>query len=142
MHKIVTFSIIIFLFVSRATAQSKEAASIRNVLAQQTLNWNKGNIDSFMTSYWQSDSLMFIGKNGITYGWKKTLDNYKIHYPDTAAMGKLDFNLLRVNPLSANCYFVVGKWHLARTIGDIGGIFTLIFRKINNRWVIISDHTS
>jgi hypothetical protein len=37
---------------------------------------------------------MFIGKSGITYGWQKTLDNYKKGYPDKEAMGKLHFTLL------------------------------------------------
>jgi len=39
-------------------------------------------------------------------------------------------------------YFVVGKWHLSRTIGDLDGIFTLLFKKIKDTWVIVSDHSS
>jgi hypothetical protein len=74
-------------------------------LAQQTSAWNNGKLDDFMNGYWQSDSLMFIGKSGITYGWQKTLDNYKKVYPDTASMGKLNFDLLSVKRLSDN-YFL------------------------------------
>jgi hypothetical protein len=74
-------------------------------LAQQTSAWNNGKLDDFMNGYWQSDSLMFIGKSGITYGWQKTLDNYKKGYPDTASMGKLNFDLLSVKRLSDN-YFL------------------------------------
>ena len=85
---------------------------------------------------------MFVGKSGITYGWQKTLDNYKKNYPDAAAMGKLKFDLLEVKRLSSGYFFVVGKWHLTRSIGDIGGIFTLLFRKVANRWLIIADHSS
>ena len=85
---------------------------------------------------------MFIGKSGITYGWQKTLDNYKKNYPDTASMGKLNFDLLSVQPVSENYFFVVGKWHLTRSIGDVGGVFTLLFRKVKNKWVIIADHSS
>ena len=136
------FTILFSFFVIIAAAQSKDEISIRSVLAQQTANWNNGDVDSFMQSYWQSDSLMFIGKNGITYGWQTTLDNYKKRYPDTIAMGKLNFELLQVKPLSTGCYFVVGKWHLTRSIGNVGGIFTLLFRKIKNKWLIIADHTS
>ena len=46
-------------------------------MMKQQQSWNEGNIEKFMSSYWKSDSLMFIGKNGIQYGWKKTLDSYK-----------------------------------------------------------------
>ena len=132
----------VILFISSAFAQSKDELMIRNILAQQTIAWNGGDIENFMKPYWHSDSLMFIGKSGITYGWQKTLDNYKKSYPDAAAMGKLDFTILQTKRLSVLYYFVVGKWHLARSIGDISGYFTLLFKKIKNTWVIISDHSS
>jgi hypothetical protein len=95
-----------------------------------------------METYWKSDSLMFIGKSGITYGWQKTLDNYKKGYPDTAAMGKLRFDLIEFKQLSNTACFVVGKWFLTRSIGNVNGTFTLLLRKINNRWVIVADHSS
>jgi ketosteroid isomerase-like protein len=94
-----------------------------------------------MNGYWKSDSLMFVGKSGITYGWLKTLQHYRKNYPDTATMGKLVFTLLHLKPLSDVYYFVVGKWYLQRTGGDLEGNFTLLFKKINGQWKIITDHT-
>jgi len=139
------FLIIVFILclsTQVVNAQSKDELSIRTILATQTSEWNKGNLESFMKGYWESDSLTFIGKSGITYGWKKTLDNYKKGYPDTAAMGKLNFELVTVKRLSKDYFFVVGKWHLTRSIGNIGGAYTLLFRKIKNQWVIVTDHSS
>jgi ketosteroid isomerase-like protein len=125
-----------------STAQSADETAIRQLLADQTRAWNSGNIDAFMHGYWQSDSLMFIGKKGPQYGYNTTLENYKKGYPDTTSMGKLHFDLLQLKKLSWEYYFVLGKWDLQRTIGNLGGYFTLLFRKIKNRWVIICDHTS
>jgi uncharacterized protein (TIGR02246 family) len=125
-----------------ASAQSKNEKAIRALLDKQTQAWNKGDIEGFMNGYWENDSLMFIGKSGVTYGWANTLNNYKKGYPDTAAMGKLTFNILQVKKLSAKYYHVVGKWFLKRSIGDVGGHYTLLFRKVNRRWVIIADHSS
>lgn len=131
------------LFLAVATgAQSNDETSIRQLLDQQTAAWNRGDIDRFMDGYWENDSLMFIGKSGVTYGWTNTLNNYKRGYPDTAAMGKLRFELLTVKRLSDEYYFVVGKWFLQRSIGNIGGHYNLLFRKINGKWVIIADHSS
>ena len=79
-------SILIAVFCA---AQSKDETEIRQILNEQTQAWNQGDIERFMKTYWESDSLMFIGKNGITYGWLNTLNNYKRNYPDTVAMGKL-----------------------------------------------------
>ena len=138
-----TFLLLFFIMIGYSSfAQSKDETEVRGLLASQTKEWNAGNIPAFMNTYWKSDSLMFIGKTGITYGWQKTLDNYKKNYPDTAAMGNLKFDLLEVKRLSSDYFFVVGKWHLTRSIGDIGGIFTLLLRKVANRWLIIADHSS
>jgi len=122
--------------------QNRDEKAILKLLDNQTAAWNRGDPEAFMNGYWESDSLMFIGKNGVTYGWTNTLNNYKKGYPDTTAMGKLDFTIIKVKRLSKEYYHVVGKWHLKRSIGDLGGHFTLLFRKITGRWVIISDHSS
>jgi len=127
---------------NKARAQTADERAVRQLLSKQTEAWNKGNTDSFMHGYWQSDSLVFIGKSGPKYGYKTTLENYKKSYPDTAAMGKLKFDLLQMKRLSSEYYFVIGKWHLQRTAGDLEGHFTLLFRKIKNSWVIIADHSS
>ena len=142
MQKRLLLIVTLFILTANISAQNKDENSIRKVLTGQTNAWNKGDLQQFMQSYWQNDSLMFIGKSGITYGWQKTLENYKKGYPDTAAMGKLNFELLQVKKLSVDYYFVVGKWNLIRSIGNVGGSFTLLFRKIKNVWVIISDHSS
>ena len=122
-------------------AQVDDKTAINNVMTEQLVAWNNGNIDAFMQTYWQNDSLLFVS-NPPTYGWRQTLDRYKKSYPDTAAMGKLSFDLLELKQLSAEYYFVMGKWHLTRTAGDAGGIFTLLFRKINGKWLIVVDHSS
>jgi hypothetical protein len=136
-------------FFAAASAQSKpvrpaggDETTIRTLLEEQRLAWNTGDLQTFMGTYWQSDSLMFIGKSGVTYGWQNTLDNYKKGYPDTAAMGKLKFDILEVKRLSVMYFFLVGKWHLTRSIGDVGGHFTLLFKKVKNKWVIVADHSS
>ena len=135
--------LLIFLFSSVILfAQSKNDLAIRKVLSIQTDAWNRGDIENFMIGYWENDSLMFIGKSGVTYGWANTLNNYKKSYPDTTAMGKLSFNIISVKYLSKKYYQVVGKWMLKRSIGDLSGHFTLLFQKINNHWVIIADHSS
>jgi ketosteroid isomerase-like protein len=125
-----------------SSAQTKDETLIRKTLTSQEVAWNEGNFEGYMQGYWQNDSLMFIGKGGITYGWEQTLVNYKKKYPDTTAMGKLHFELIEIKKLSANYFFVTGKWHLKRAIGNLDGVFTLLFRKIKSKWVIVRDHSS
>lgn len=103
--------------------------------------WNKGDIKGFMEYYWKSDSLKFIGSKGITYGWQKTLDNYIKGYPTKSAMGILTFSILEITQLSNSSIYVIGKWDLKKEKPS-GGYFTLLWRKINDKWVIVADHTS
>jgi hypothetical protein len=122
------------------TADDKQG--ILQTLREQQNAWNEGNIPRFMEGYWKSDSMQFIGSRGINFGWQTTLDNYKKGYPDTVAMGKLTFDILRINPISADAAWLTGRFHLKRSIGDASGIFTLVLRKINNKWLVVYDHTS
>ena len=135
-------SVVLLISILHCEAQSKNVRAIHSVLQDQTRAWNDGDLENFMVGYWENDSLMFIGKSGITYGWKNTLDNYKKGYPDTASMGKLHFTLLHIKKLSNKYYQVIGKWNLSRSIGDVNGHFSLLFRKIRGSWVIVADHSS
>jgi ketosteroid isomerase-like protein len=136
--KIIFFLCVFFTLSFSGFSQENE---IKEVLKTQVRCWNVGDLDCFMESYWKSDSLLFIGKNGVTQGWYQTYNNYNKNYP-ADAMGILNFDLLHINPLSEDAYFVVGKWNLVRQTGDVQGHFSLIFRKIEGRWLITADHSS
>ena len=123
-------------------AQSKEEQQIRSLLQTQVEAWNRGDLEAFMQTYWKSDSLMFIGKTGVHFGWQNTLNNYKKSYPDTTAMGQLSFDIITVRKISPVYYYVVGKWMLQRSIGDLSGHYDLLLKKIKGKWYIISDHSS
>ena len=123
-------------------AQSNDEKIIRNILADQISFWNKGDIPGFMQGYWNNDSLVFVGKNGPTYGYNNTLRNYQKNYPNKDYMGILNFDILSVQPMEKDHFFVIGKFMLQRKVGDASGHFTLIFRRINGVWKIVSDHSS
>lgn len=121
----------------------KDRQIILNILDAQTKAWNNGDVESFMKGYWVSDSLMYIGKSGVNYGYNSTLKSYRKNYPDKASMGTLKFDIIKVSFLAKNACYVVGKWHLTRPEkGDIGGHYTLLWRKIKGEWVIVADHSS
>lgn len=140
--KLIVVCCLTLLFAEKVHAQDAGEIAIRQQLAEQIIAWNNGNIEDFMKIYWQSDSLMFVGKNGVLKGWNTTLQNYKNNYPGIESMGTLTFDLQYIKKLSDQFYHVLGKWHLKRKIGDIGGYFTLIFQNIDGKWLIIYDHSS
>jgi ketosteroid isomerase-like protein len=126
-----------------AAYAQKPRQEIAKTLQAQTEAWNRGDLEAFMQGYWKSDSLLFVGKSGLTWGWQQTLDNYKKNYAGAEAMGKLAFDVKVVRPLEGGkSWLVVGKWHLARSIGDLEGHFSLVWEKREGKWVIIADHSS
>lgn len=130
-------------FSFTANAQKKDAAKeVADVMKIQESAWNNFDIDGFMAHYWNSDSLMFIGSKGVTYGWKQTLANYKKNYNSKELMGVLTFTNLKFDVLSKNAVYVIGKWQINRKETQIGGHYTLLWKKINGKWVIVCDHTN
>jgi len=116
---------------------------ISNKMQEQENCWNSGDLECFMQHYWQSDSLMFIGKSGLTFGWQKTLDNYINSYPDKSAMGKLKFTNEVKDFIDLETVQVIGRWELKRdSLEDLGGYYSLIWKLKNEEWVIVSDHSS
>ncbi|QPH41711.1 YybH family protein [Pedobacter endophyticus] len=138
------YLIIAFILVSISTfAQAaKDRQAILNVLEKQREDWNKGDIEAFMQSYVKSDSLLFVGKTGPTYGWQNTLNNYKRSYNGKAGMGVLTFGIKKIDFLNKDVAFVLGSWHLKREKDEPQGYFTLIFKKLNGEWKIVVDHSS
>lgn len=120
----------------------KEEAAIRAELDAQQIAWNNGDLEGFMQGYWNSDSLQFISGRGVNHGWKEALAGYKKAYPDIAAMGTVSFDLLQITPLSEINFVVMGKYHVVRSEGNLDGVFTLIFKKVNGKWRIVYDHTA
>ena len=135
--------LIILLFVnfSSKAQQSKDVKLVLEHIQTQQKAWSNGDITEFMNYYWKDDSLKFIGSKGITYGWQKTLDNYKKSYPNKEAMGELTFTIVEATELSKSSIYVIGKWELKKD-KPVGGYFTLLWKKINKQWVIVADHTS
>ncbi len=133
------FTIILLSSFGIFFSQEKD---ILKVLHTQQTAWNNGDIENFMKGYWKDDSLLFIGSKGPTYGWQKTLDNYKKTYPNKEMMGVLEFSDIHVKMLGKKHAYVFGKWKLIRANDTPNGIYTLVFQKFNDGWKIISDHTN
>ena len=115
---------------------------ITTMMLQTAEDWSKGDLEAFMNGYIKSDSLIFVGSGGITYGWQQILENYKKGYPTKEHTGTLTFNLLEFDQLANDVFLVIGEFHLKRTIGDADGMFSIILKHINGEWKIIADHSS
>ena len=127
----------------RGVFTSADRAAIVGVLEDQAAAWNRGDLDAFMEGYWRNEDLVFTSGGRVQRGWSTTLERYRASYGDSpASMGRLSFSGLEVHAMQPDGAWVLGRWRLERGAGETGGVFTLVFRRIDGDWKIVHDHTS
>src|SRR5439155_19584961 len=105
--------------------------------------WNAGDLEGFMTGYWQSPDLTFFSGKSKEAGWQRTLERYRNKYQGKGQeMGQLTFSEIQIEQIDATHAWVRGRWQLATSAGTPGGLFTLIFQRRPEGWRIVHDHTS
>lgn len=138
------FAVGLVLSLSVQAQTAKAEAAIRKVLDDQVAAWNAGKLEAFMVGYWKSSDLTFVSGGRKLNGWDATLERYrKTYQAEGKEMGKLAFLDLDIQQLSPAAAFVRGQFQLQLSDGkELGGRFTLVFRKFKDGWKIIHDHTS
>jgi hypothetical protein len=138
---LIFFFIFLFFQIRAQQLTHEETIYFRQMMLNQQKYWNMGDIDGYMSFYWGSDSLLFISGGKAKKGWQNIRDSYEKKYPDSSSRGTLEFGDLYFYKLAKKEVIITGSWKLIRQSGDLGGSFTLIWKKINGRWVIVLDHT-
>ena len=133
------FATILTLSSCSTSTEEQDKKEILAIMDVQQIAWSKHDLEGFMKGYWKSDSLKFYGSNGITYGWDKTLANYKKGYPTPDHSGTLKLKINDITKIETASYYVMGAYHLTRKVGDANGVFMIIFKKINGEWKIVAD---
>ena len=123
-------------------AEPQDARDIKAVLDHQVEAWNRRDLEGFMSGYWHSERLTFFSGATKTTGWQATIDRYRKRYQSEGReMGHLDFYDQHLDLLGPRAAFVRGRWRLKTGSTEAGGLFTLIFRKFDDGWKIVHDHT-
>lgn len=112
------------------------------ILEAQDADWSAGDIDGFMESYWKSDQLRFASGGNIERGWEETKARYYRRYPNPDVMGQLISGDHEIDILAPNAAVVHGSWRLVRDGEPASGLYTLVFKEIDGKWVITSDTTT
>ncbi len=119
-----------------------DEVDIRSVLEGQVAAWNRGDVDGYMTGYWNSDSTVFVSGGTMTTGYREVLARYKKNYNTPEKMGTLNFRSVTVRLLTPKAAIASGIWELVRKSDRPWGRFTLILEKKVEGWRITHDHTS
>lgn len=139
MKKILLLLGLVLISSFNEVAVNDDETAIKKVMSDQQNAWNSYDLEGFMKGYWKSDELKFYGSGGVTHGWDNTLARYKKGYPSKEHTGTLKFVLNEISKINEGSYYVLGEYHLERSVGNTNGIFMIIFKKINGQWKIIAD---
>jgi beta-aspartyl-peptidase (threonine type) len=122
--------------------QERTRQAIEQVLQTQAADWNRGDLDAFMTGYWKSPDLSFFSDREKR-GWQSLHDRYRQLYQSRkGGMGTLSFSDLEIDLLGRDSALVRGRWQVVDSKGAKRGLFTLVVRKFPEGWRIVHDHTS
>jgi uncharacterized protein (TIGR02246 family) len=133
-----------------ASAATGDEAAIRQVMAAQQVDWNRGDVVAFMHGYKDSPDTTFIGAK-VRKGFQAILESYRKNYASREQMGSLTFSEIDVRllpcPEGGTRYAVAtGHFHLERSLrGEAkkdDGVFSLVWEKTPDGWKVILDHTS
>jgi uncharacterized protein (TIGR02246 family) len=144
MRRVCLLLVLAVTVASSSWAQIAPEPAIRQLLAQQAADWNRGDVEAFMRAYENSPSTTFVGQT-VEYGYGAILERYKRLYTTPAAMGKLTFSHLAIRVLDPDYATATGNFHLERTTaggGNADGIFSLLFKNDPTGWKIILDHSN
>jgi len=114
------------------------------MLQRSAADWNRGDLDAFMSDYARDSLTSYMAGAHVQYGWQPLYDRYQKNY---FAAGKsrdsLSFDELRVRALTLDLAYATARFKLSRGDSVIAsGPFTLVLQKRGERWQILHDHTS
>lgn len=127
-----------------ARADPPADAEVRALLDRQVADWNRKDLDGFLTGYWDSPDVVFQSGADRSRGFAAMRDRYRRNYQaEGKAMGTLAFTDIEVEPLALGIALARGRWALTKPDGSHPhGLFTLILRRLPGGWKIVHDHTS
>ena len=114
---------------------------IGSAMKEQVDSWNSGELAGFMKYYWRSDEMTFHGSKRRLQGWE-TLNSMYIETYSGEQRGILEFSGLEINVISPRSAYVLGDWKVELPDTVKQGKFTLIWRKMDEGWRIVHDHSS
>ena len=125
------------MFIAACTKRSPDvdrvSAEIRGIIDQQQMLWNEGDFEGFMGYYWRSEDFVFQSGNKRLQGWEELLSMYRRKYSGENR-GILEFTGIEVMVLSRENAYVTGRWRVSLADTTKEGLFTLIFKKMDDGW--------
>lgn len=124
------------------TERNKIESAIRNVFDEGCAAWNRGDLDGYLASYWDSEKTLWISSGVLTRGKQAIVAAYKTRFTATPHVGTLALEELEIDVLTPADAIAFGRWLLVLEEDVAKGFFTVQLRKIDGTWFFVMDHSS
>jgi uncharacterized protein (TIGR02246 family) len=125
---------------------SGSAALTRQIaeqLARGAADWNRGDLDGFLSDYAADSTTTFVDGRRARRGIDFIRENYARHFLPGAARDSLHFEEIETRLLGPTFALVTARFVLQRGHNiTASGPFTLIMERRPEGWRILHDHTS
>jgi uncharacterized protein (TIGR02246 family) len=119
-----------------------EERTIRQVIADMEVAWNRGDFRGYMRGFKNPD-VVFVSRGQFQRDWQGTLDHYERDYGgQPERRGRLHFFEIRVELLGPDVAQLISRYRLEGGARPQDGINTRLMRKVDGRWVIALNHVS
>lgn len=126
-----------------AAERNEIEAAIREVFEAGCAAWNRGDLDGYLASYWDSNRTLWISNGSLRRGREAIESAYRSRFSDPQQMGRLTVAELEVDVLTTRDAIAFGRWMLLADDGESStGFFTVQLKKIEGKWLFVSDHSS
>src|SRR4051794_21776654 len=126
-----------------APAGKTMAADITSQLDRSAADWNRGDLDAFISDYAPESTTTFVDGRRARHGFDFIRQNYAPRFAPGARRDSLHFEEVEVRPLAPNLALVTARFVLMRdTTVTASGPFTLVMEQRPAGWRILHDHSS
>ena len=125
-----------------APERKQSDVAIRNVFEAGCAAWNRGDLDGYLASYWDSDKTLWVSGGSLQRGRKAIVEAYRARFATPQEMGQITLAGLEIEVLTDTDAIAFGRWMLALEARSSHGFFTVQLKKIEGSWLFVSDHAS
>jgi ketosteroid isomerase-like protein len=114
------------------------------MLQRSAADWNRGDLDGFMSDYAKDSLTSYRSGAHMQYGWQALYDRYlQSYFSRGKSHDSLSFDEVRVRALTTDLAYATARFTLSHGDSVVSsGPFTLVLQRQGDRWKILHDHTS
>ena len=118
-------------------------AELTHQLARSAADWNRGDLEGFMSDYAHDSATTFVDGGHAHRGWDFIRSRYVTRFAPGASRDSLRFEEVAGRRLGERHALVTARFILFRDgQTTASGPFTLVLEQQSDGWKILHDHTS